>query len=64
MFTAAVRPLRRIVAWPVTSQHGARRNALVASTALAKRRRERLDAEEFLTGYLEARARHDRVLPA
>ena len=30
------------------SQLGARRNALVASTALMERRRERLEVEEFL----------------
>jgi hypothetical protein len=35
-------------AWPVTSQHQARRNALVSATDLAHRRRERLDVEEFL----------------
>jgi hypothetical protein len=35
-------------AWPVTSQQQARRNALVGATALAHRRRERLDVEEFL----------------
>jgi hypothetical protein len=34
--------------WHVTSQHHARRNALVASTALTQRRRELLDVEEFL----------------
>jgi hypothetical protein len=35
-------------AWPVTSQHRARRNALVGATALAERRRERVDVEEYL----------------
>jgi hypothetical protein len=35
-------------AWPVTSQQQARRNALVGATALAHRRKERLDVEEFL----------------
>jgi hypothetical protein len=34
--------------WHVRSQHISRRNALVASTALAERRRQRVDAEEFL----------------
>jgi hypothetical protein len=48
--------------WHVTSQQGARRNALVASTQLADRRRERIDAEEFLGAYLakrESAARRD-----
>lgn len=43
---------RRLVAvatqWHLTSQQHARRNALVASTALTQRRRELTDVEEFL----------------
>lgn len=42
--------------WPVTSQQHARRNALVASTALTQRRREAEDVEEFL-------ARHAAPVP-
>ena len=38
----------RVLRWPVESQQRARRNALVASTALARRRAERLEVEEFL----------------
>ncbi len=34
--------------WHVTSQQQARRNALVASTALTRRRQERMDVEDFL----------------
>jgi hypothetical protein len=34
--------------WPVASQQRARRNAMVASTALAQRRAELDDVEEFL----------------
>lgn len=34
--------------WHVTSQQQARRNALVASTALTQRRRELIEVEEFL----------------
>ena len=37
--------------WHVTSQQHARRNALIASTALAQRRKERLDVEDFLARY-------------
>lgn len=39
---------RAVTDWPVRSQQAARRNALVASTALADRRRERLEVEAFL----------------
>jgi hypothetical protein len=45
-------PLRRTVAalrrWPVESQLGSRRNAMIASTALARRRAELDEVEEFL----------------
>jgi hypothetical protein len=41
-------PIHRLARWPVTSQIGARRNALTASTALAQRRAERNDVERFL----------------
>ena len=34
--------------WPVESQQRARRNAMIASTALAQRRAELDDVEEFL----------------
>ena len=37
----------RVHTWSVESQQGARRNAMVASTALAARRAEREDVEEF-----------------
>ena len=37
----------RVRAWPVETQQGARRNAMIASTALAARRAEREDVEEF-----------------
>ena len=37
--------------WHVTSQHRARRNALVASTALMQRRREIDEVEAFLAGH-------------
>jgi hypothetical protein len=45
---APVRTARALLEWPVRTQQGSRRNALVASTALAARRRERLDVEQFL----------------
>jgi hypothetical protein len=37
----------RVHAWSVESQQGARRNAMIASTALAARRAERQDVEAF-----------------
>lgn len=40
--------VRVVGSWPVRSQEAARRNALVASTALTARRRERDEVEEFL----------------
>ncbi len=42
--------------WPVRSQQVARRNAMVACTALADRRRELEDVEEFLARHAETRA--------
>jgi hypothetical protein len=40
--------VRWALSWPETSQQQARRNALVAGTALAQARRERDEVEEFL----------------
>jgi hypothetical protein len=42
--------LRWIDEWSVASQQRARRNAMIASTALAQRRAELDDVEEFLAG--------------
>lgn len=53
--TLARQLVKDIVTWPVASQQVARRNALVASTVLADRRRERYDVEEFLASYPGAR---------
>jgi hypothetical protein len=50
--------VERVRAWPVESQLQARRNAMVASTALASRRAEREDVEAFLAG----RTEHEPVL--
>ena len=51
--------------WPVESQQRARRNAMVASTALAQRRAEREDVEEFLAsaGRAVAGRRAQEVAP-
>jgi len=40
--------VRDLARWPVTTQFNARRNALLACTALAQRRRERDDVEQYL----------------
>jgi hypothetical protein len=49
--------------WHVASQQHARRNALVASTALVERRRELREVEEFLAALGDRRTAdngHDR----
>lgn len=46
-----LRPVRDLAGWHSRSQVTARRNALVAATALAQRRRERQEVEEFLARY-------------
>lgn len=47
-FVAASRLVTVLTRWPVESQQRARRNAMVASTALAHRRAELDDVERFL----------------
>jgi hypothetical protein len=42
------RLVRGVLTWPVSSQQGSRRNAMVASTALTRRRRELEEVEAFL----------------
>ena len=48
----AAHPVGQVVTavreWPVESQQGSRRNAMIASTALAQRRAELEDVEDFL----------------
>jgi len=48
--------LKALKDWPVTSQQSARRNALVASTALTQLRIERNEIDSFLDA---AAARHE-----
>jgi hypothetical protein len=52
--------LGRVSAWSVESQQGARRNAMVASTAMAARRAEREDVDAFFAA-LKPRERVLRV---
>jgi hypothetical protein len=44
-----------VLTWPAGSQHTARRNALVASTALAQQRHEWLEVERFLEEHARRR---------
>lgn len=48
------RPVDAVRRWPVDSQLGARNNAMIASTALAQRRAELDEVEEFLAALREA----------
>ena len=48
------RLVRSVLAWPVETQQGSRRNAMVASTALTERRHERDEVEEFLAARTQA----------
>jgi hypothetical protein len=47
--------LRSLLTWPVESQQTARRNALVASTALAQLNHERAEVERFLDEHARRR---------
>ena len=49
-------PVQRLSSWPVTSQIGARRNALVACTTLAQRRSEHNEVEQLLRSLAEQSA--------
>jgi hypothetical protein len=55
--------VRRALAWPVASQQGARRNALVASTALTRVRMERDEVEEFLEALARRRLPTEPAAP-
>lgn len=54
-----LRQLSQLPSWPLRSQQEAQRNALRASTALAQRRRERVEVEDYLRRVHAARA-HQR----
>jgi hypothetical protein len=49
LFAVRSAMLGRVRAWSVESQQGARRNAMVANTALAARRAERQDVDAYFT---------------
>ncbi len=50
--------------WSVDSQQGARRNAMVASTALAARRAEREDVRDFFSSLERGEEERRRALGA
>lgn len=52
--------LRHVGEWHVRSVATSRRNALVSSTALESRRRERIEVEQFMDAYLAQRAGSSR----
>jgi hypothetical protein len=49
-------PVDAVRRWPVESQLRARRNAMIASTALAQRRAELVEVEEYLAERAAAQA--------
>jgi phage gp37-like protein len=55
-FPAIPQPRRVLHYLAVESQLGSRWNAMIASTALAQRRAERIEVEEFFAGLEEATA--------
>jgi hypothetical protein len=50
------RLVRSVLSWPVDTQQGSRRNAMIASTALTELRRERDAVEEYLAARTPAAA--------
>jgi len=49
-------------AWPAQSQQGARRNAMIATTALAARRAERQEVEDFFAALTSSTSRQQLPL--
>ncbi len=52
--------LTHLGGWRLRSHIGSRRNALLASTASADRRREKNEVEQFMSDYLAHRSHADR----
>lgn len=50
--------------WAVAPQQTARRNAMIATTALTQRRAERIEVEEFLASLREATSTVPAAVPA
>lgn len=55
------RPVRHLTDWHVHTQIGSRRNALMASTAIAERRKERDEVEAFLSRHGPPRETHPKM---
>ncbi|HSE09009.1 MAG TPA: hypothetical protein VLB29_10105 [Nocardioidaceae bacterium] len=62
MFAAPTQLIQVVTKWHVRSQQVARRNAMVSCTALAERRRELAEVEEFLSAHAAARAARTATL--
>lgn len=62
MLAVPVRLVRSLSRWHLHSQEAARRNALVACTALAERRREVVEVEEFLAAHAADRVGRTKTL--
>jgi hypothetical protein len=62
MFAAPAQLVQVVTQWHVRSQQVARRNALVSCTALAERRRELAEVDEFLAAHAAARASRKTTL--
>jgi hypothetical protein len=60
----AMNPLSLVFDWPTQSQQGARRNAMIATTALAARRAERDDVEDFLAALEPSQPAHQAPVAA
>jgi hypothetical protein len=57
-FTVFTTLLTHLRDWPVDSQQTARRNAMLACTALAQRRAEREDVDDFFASLAAAATSH------
>ncbi len=55
------RPVRYLADWHVHTQIGSRRNALIASTAFAERRKEQDEVEAFLSRHAPPRETHPKL---
>ena len=54
-------PFAAVDRWAVEAQLHARRNAMIASTRLARRRAERIEVEEFLAARAQLSAQRERA---
>ena len=60
----SMNPFSLVLDWPTQSQQGARRNAMIATTALAARRAERDDVEDFFAALDPSQPAHQSPVAA